>query len=232
MKYPTPQTMLLSGVILALLIYILVARGCDSTTDQDVISAVAQNQIENLQANVVDLENQNTGYHAVQDSLLKFNRALSSLLVKERKKYAVIEAKYSEEKQRIKELPNDSAAALFLDRADCSEFPVMLYDSTYLIPIEPIRFYNLLAVDFDQAKETNIVQKKELIIQAVQINSLIKISDNKSDQIIALNKLVDTHKLVIAEKDKQLAATQKKMKVQKLYHFGLVAVALAVGIAL
>ena len=182
MKYLTKQNIIIAVLVLTVIILVISKCSTSKQADQNTISEVAQNRIDNLESNITALENQNLGYHSVQDSLVLINKGLNKEIYKERTKYAQIALKYDREKQRVKELTNDSAAGLFLDRADCSEFPVLKYDTDYIIPIEPIRFYNLLAVDFDKLNEDYIVCRNETRIQQVQIKTLESLNDSKGDE--------------------------------------------------
>mgnify|MGYP000977402892 CR=1 FL=1 len=207
--------------IIALLILLLVLNKCASNKQdqQNISSAVSQNQIENLQSALAVLENKETAYRLTQDSLLSINASLNKQLITNRGKLAQIALNYEIERQKVKELPNDSAAALFLDRADCYEFPVMQYDSNYLIPIEPIRFYNTLAIDFDEQVAVNGNLMKENKIYMLQVKNLNRIIDNKETRINDLNEIVKNHKLIEIEKDKQIQAEHKKYKQQRVKTF-------------
>ena len=207
--------------VIALLILLLVLNKCASNKQdqQNISSAVSQNQIENLQSALAVLENKETAYRLTQDSLLSINASLNKQLITNRGKLAQIALNYEIERQKVKELPNDSAAALFLDRADCYEFPVMQYDSNYLIPIEPIRFYNTLAIDFDEQVAVSGNLMKENKIYMLQVKNLNRIIDNKETRINDLNEIVKNHKLIEIEKDKQIQAEHKKYKQQRVKTF-------------
>lgn len=207
--------------VIALLILLLVLNKCASNKQdqQNISSAVSQNQIENLQSALAVLENKETAYRLTQDSLLSINASLNKQLITNRGKLAQIALNYEIERQKVKELPNDSAAALFLDRADCYEFPVMQYDSNYLIPIEPIRFYNTLAIDFDEQVAVSGNLMKENKIYMLQVKNLNRIIDNKETRINDLNEIVKNHKLIEIEKDKQIQSEHKKYKQQRVKTF-------------
>ena len=207
--------------VIALLILLLVLNKCASNKQdqQNISSAVSQNQIENLQSALAVLENKETAYRLTQDSLLSINASLNKQLITNRGKLAQIALNYEIERQKVKELPNDSAAALFLDRADCYEFPVMQYDSNYLIPIEPIRFYNTLAIDFDEQVAVNGNLMKENKIYMLQVKNLNRIIDNKETRINDLNEIVKNHKLIEIEKDKQIQSEHKKYRQQRVKTF-------------
>ena len=130
---PKQYLYILAGIILALAICFKIVTDIQAKHKTSI--AVSQNRIETLESNVTDLESQTIGYKAVQDSLFTINKALNRLLIQNRAKYAVIEAKYNSERSKVQELPDDSAAGLFLDRADCSEVPVLKYEDNYLIRI-------------------------------------------------------------------------------------------------
>ena len=203
--------------IIAILVLLLILNKCanDNQDQHNVSQAVSQNHIENLQAALSVLESKEIGYKAANDSLVLINSALSRQLTTNRAKLAQIALNYEKERQRIKALPNDSAASLFLDRSDCSECEVLQYDSAYLIPIESIQFYNLMAVDFDQQVAVNGNLIKENKIYQLQVKNLNSIIDNDETRIGNLKDQVNNYQQIISEKDKQLQAEHKKLKKQR-----------------
>jgi len=186
----------------------------DSQKRNEISSAVAQDRIENLESNVAQLEEMNIGFHAVQDSLIQRNKTLSKDIDRERKKYAVIALKYEIERSRVKELPDDSAVGLFLDVADCSEVPVMKYDSAYIIPIEPIRFYNDAIVSMDELKEVNQVLKHEAGLKQLLIDSQGQVIISQDQEKKNLNEIINDKDKIIQNKTTQVDAGEKKYRKQ------------------
>lgn len=211
----TKRTYIIIGLMLfAGLVVFLVKCNSDKQAEYNTNSAVAQNRIETLESGIATFENQIIGYHAVQDSLIQRNKDLNRLLIQNEQKYAVIALKYVKEKNRVKELPNDSAVGLFLDVAACSEVPVMKYDCAYIIPIEPIRFYNLAIVSMDELKEVNWTLRNEIGLKQLMIDSqgeLIKVKDKEAGN---LNKIIENKDGIIQQKDGQILNTEKKYKKQ------------------
>jgi hypothetical protein len=220
MKNLTIKNIILYGAIAALLIMLFISKCSTSKqADQNVISAVAQNRIENLENNIAILENENYVFRMTQDSLIQRNKELSKDIFKKEAKIAQIASNAAKEKNRVKELPADSAASLFLDRADCSEFPVLKYDADFIIPIEPIRFYNLMAVDFDQVKETTYVLMQQYKHRVEQIDNLNKVIESKDQENENLNSIVNDKDGIIIQKDKQIVSEHKKLRQQKVKTF-------------
>jgi hypothetical protein len=211
------KSILLYAAIAVLLILLFISRCSRSKQDQESsVSQVAQNRIENLEANIAKLEGREIVYRTSQDSMIRINEALNRLLIQNRAKYAVIALNYEKEKQRVKDLPDDTAVGLFLDRADCGEVQIKKYDDDYLISIEPVRFYNDLAVGFDEQISINKNLRTETRIYTVKIKTLDEIISGKEMHISDLNAKIEAFKSIESEKDKQIVAEQKKIKQQKV----------------
>ena len=203
--------------VLVILLLLLFLSKCSTSNqaNQDTVSAVAQNRIENLESNISILESENYVFRMAQDSLLQRNNELSKEIFQKEAKIAQIASNYAELKNKVKELPNDSAVGLFLDRADCSEFPVLKYDADYIMPIEPIRFYNLMAVDFDEVKETAFVLMQQYKSRSEQVELLNKVIDSKGRETTNLNLIINDKDGIIIQKDKQIVSGKKQLKAQK-----------------
>lgn len=212
-----------SAIFLSLFAIFLAAflvNRCDTDIQDDatVVDAISQHQIEYLQAANQALNEQIIGYKATQDSLLLNITRLKKELVQKEMQRAEIALKYAKEKARVKKLPNDSAVGYFLDRADCSECPILKYDSSYLVEIDPIRFYNDLAVGFDEQVAINASLRCENDIQRIVIGDLTGLCISKDQQIAALNSINSNHVLVDSEKDVRIEAWRSKYKAEQRRH--------------
>lgn len=87
---------------------------------------------------------------AAEDSLIQIARNSARKARQEAAQRTIIENEYKALSDRLNAITDDSAAGLFLDRADCSEYPVRCIDSAYLAPVEAIRFYNDMAYSHDR----------------------------------------------------------------------------------
>ena len=216
MKTINIKTLILSAVILALLVLLLLSKcSTKKQANQDLISAVSQNQIENNALQIAKLEGENKALRSASDSLISVNASLNKQIYINREKASQIALKYAEEKNRVKELTNDSAAGLFLDRADCIEYPVKAYDSDYIVPVESIRFYNLLAVDCDEMKIQLLNQSLEndyLSKQVINCNRIVELKENENAN---LREVINEKDGINIEKDKQIIAGKRKLKAQK-----------------
>jgi len=220
-RLPNKKETLVLTVIVILAALLLFVSQC-SRTKQEVATnndQIAQNRIEALQDNIALLEKREIAYVAAQDSMSRINAALNRLIAQKDAKYAHIASIAAEEKNRVRELPDDSAAGLFLDRADCSEFPVLAYDSNYIIPIEPIRFYNLMAVDFDELKAIHHNLQDQYSIRVLQVRNLNGIIDKQSQRIDNLSEAINEKDGIIIQKDKQIVSGKKLLKQQKIKTF-------------
>jgi len=194
----------------------LIVTNCNSRrqADQNINSAVSQNEVENIEALNVALSNKIHGYVIAQDSLVKCIKLRDEQLIRKEKERSQIALKYTAEKSRLREMPDDTAAALFLDRAQCNEDPVEKYSDKYLIDIEPIRFYNDLATDFDQQVEINASLQSESDIKSMQIKDLNSLCGVKDKELFAVKQINENHVLIESEKDKQITAGNKKYKAE------------------
>lgn len=231
MKTFDKKTVALTLIIAALAICLAFALLSSGQNDQTVISAVAQNKIENLESDIADLQSENKGYKSIQDSLIQRNKELSILIEAKEAKYAVIALNYVKEKNRVKELSGDSAVGLFLDRADCTEYPIVKYDEDYIIPIDPIRYYNILAVDFDESLAVNQNLRDENSIRILQIKTLNQLIDTKDNETQTLNRIIVAKNGIIAMQNTRIEATQNKLRKQKAktYFVGAAGVVILIG---
>jgi cell division protein FtsB len=211
------QWALLATALIVLLAVVFVFNKCNSNklNERNTDIAVSQNENENLQSVNASLENQIVGYLNTQDSLLQCIREKDVQLIRKEKEKSLIALKYATEKDRVKQLPNDSAVGLFLDRADCTECPVVKYDNDYLVPVDPIRFYNDMAVGFDELASMSLILQSESSIKTMQIKELNSLCNAKDSQIAALTRINENHVLIEAEKDKQVTAQEKKYKAER-----------------
>jgi hypothetical protein len=182
----------------------------------DLDTAVLKDRSETLEATNAELEIQITGHKAVSDSLVSTIRTQNIVLDRYKTKYAVIALKYETERNRVKEVTDDEAAGIFLDRADCSEVPVLKYDSNYLIPIEPIRFYNDVLIGFDEQVETNRTLRGEVYDKGVQIVNYERLTTEQKATILAQTELNRNTSQMLMNSDKQLANTEKKLKRERV----------------
>jgi hypothetical protein len=218
----------LIGLALLLLTSFLVTK-CQNHRQQDatVGDAVAQNEIKNLRADLAALKKEKDRFLAAADSLLRQIDAQDKLLIQIRAERAQIALNLDKEKQRRHKLTNDSAVGLFLDRADCSECPVVKYDQDYIIPVEPIRFYNDLSADFDTELLDNISLRKENTVQATKINGLDMLCSNKDHQIAILEQQNSKNIDIQAEQNKQLQSEKDRYKAE---HRKLVVTKIVAGV--
>lgn len=226
---PNLKTLLLYGAIIALLVLLFISKCSNSKQAiQNTDQAVSQNRIETPESNVAILEKQNLTYRQSQDSLILINTSLNKQIIQKDNKLAQIALNSVKVKDSIRNLPDDSAVGLFLDRADCSEFPVLKRDTGYIAPIEAIRFYNDLAVDFDALRATNQALVDQNNIRMLQVKNLNKIIESKSKENDNLSKINNDKDGVIVEKDKQIVSVKKQLKTEKRkkYWVGGAAIAL------
>lgn len=149
--------------------------------------------IELLKQRIVDDSLRIIGYKALNASLQSNIKQSDKEIIKERRKRAVIEAKYAEQLARVQHLPDDSAVGLFLDKSDTGEHSILMYDSLYLIPIEPIRAYNDLAVGYDYLAESNQSLIRESLIQSQEIKDLKNVIQNDSVIVSNLENIIKGH---------------------------------------
>lgn len=212
------QMILIASIAILTFIVLLIINKCSTSkqADQNTISAVAQNIIDAKNSNIAILQKQNLSIRQAQDSLLLINSGLNEQIHQKDVKIAYIASNAAKEKNRVKELPADSAAILFLARANCSELIVLKYDAKYIMPIEPIRFYNLMAVDFDELKALHQNLSEQYGIRILQVNNLNKVIDSKDQEAENLNTIINDKDGIIIQKDKQIVSEHKKLKQQKI----------------
>ncbi len=215
-KYKTAILLVFSGICLSGL---LVTRCSTKQQNEAVITdAVASEHLDYLQAENESLKLQITGYKTAQDSLRINIASLNKELVQKELQRAEIASKYAAEKARLRKLPNDSAVGYFLDRADCGECPIVKYDSSYLVEIDPIRFYNDLAVGFDEQVAVNANLRRESEVKSMVIKDLSSVNNMKDREIEILNKIIVNDSLTGSYKDIQITAGEKMYKAEKLKH--------------
>ena len=201
--------------VLLLVIFIIYKYNNAKQAGENIQSAVAENEIKNLVSQIDQHKANEKAYMAVQDSLLHANDVLNEQLTRQRAKVAQTAAKYETERSKVKELPADSAAGLFLDRADCPD-PVLKYENDYLVPSEAITFYNVMAVDFDEQKEVNINLATENEIKTRQIYTLDAIIQNSNKRIDEFTRITEDQQKIIDRKDLQVKAEHKKYRQQRI----------------
>jgi len=231
MKQNTPLFIAIIGIALVAIIMMKVTSNQQAQFNET--NAVLRDRSETLQATNEQLENQITGHKAVSDSLISTIRTQNIVLDRYKTKYAVIALKYETERNRVKEVTDDEAAGIFLDRADCSEVPVLKYnDSAYLIPIEPIRFYNDVLIGFDEQVETNRTLRGEVYDKGVQIVNYEKLTMEQKATIQAQTELNRNTSVMLSNAEKQIANTEKKLKRERVKKYvvgvvGLVGIVVA-----
>jgi len=214
MKTNTPLFIAIIGIVLVAIIMMKVTSNQQAQFNET--NAVLRDRSETLQATNEQLENQITGHNAVSDSLLANIRTQSNVLLQYQRKYAVIALKYETERNRVKEVTDQEAVEIFLDRADCSEVPVLKYDSNYLIPIEPIRFYNDVLIGFDEQVETNRTLRGEVYDKGVQIVNYERLTTEQKETIQAQTELNRNTSIMLSNAEKQIANTEKKLKRERV----------------
>ena len=176
---------------------------------------ISTGKIEVFQANTERLEMEAKGYKAIGDSL-KFRIQERDEIIKGwQGKYAKLDKKYTEKAQQIKELPEEAQVELFLDRADCGEFPILKYEENYIAPIEAIGFYNILANDFDQVSEANELQKGEILLYRSQLNNYGNLLVAKDNELSTQGQIIENQNKIDSERINQLATKDKQMKAEK-----------------
>lgn len=204
---------LLIGFAAAIIIMIWLFT--QSQKRNEISTAVSQNKIEILEATNENLETQIIGYNALQDSLVLIGKSLNRQLGKERAKYALIASNYAELKAKVKQLPDDSAVGMFLDRADCP-VPVVKYDSMYLIPIEAIGFHNVLAYDLDEQRAVNMVLRQEITVLELSGKTFERLAASQAAEVGTLQSVIGNIEAIGKEKDKQIRDGEKLLKKQKV----------------
>jgi len=116
--------------------------------NQDVISAVAQSKIDELNSKIKYKEAAILLYEKSEDSLWSIVKKQNVELDRVKQKNKETEAKYNKERNKVKELYAEDAVDLFLTNTEQLEFPVIQFeDSTkYVIPIHSIEYANVMAV--------------------------------------------------------------------------------------
>jgi hypothetical protein len=182
--------------------------------DQNTNSAVAQNEIDNLKAKLADKDKMLFVHKIAEDSLNVLVKAKDVQISQFKIKYRDIANKYETERGKLKEITNDSAVALFLDRADCIECPVLKYENAYLVEIDPIRFYNDLASGFDEQVEVNQVLRNNIDTVNSKVLILNELIKHKDEDIKILKSKTADYNQIGAEKDKQIQAGDKKYRAE------------------
>jgi len=231
MKPNTPLFIAIIGIALVAIIMMKVTSNQQAQFNET--NAVLSDRSETLEATNEALENQIIGHKAVSDSLISTIRTQNIVLDRYKTKYAIIALKYETERNRVKEVTDDEAAGIFLDRADCSEVPVLKYDSNYLIPIEPIRFYNDVLIGFDEQVETNRTLRGEVYDKGVQIGNYERLTTEQKETILAQTELNRNTSLMLSNAEKQIANTEKKLKRERVkkYVVGVVGLVWIVVVA-
>ena len=214
---PMKKTLIIiAGAILLILVASYVVTKCNSSKQGrlEISNAELQGKNEILESYLLILQGQLNVHIAAEDSLYVRVKEQDSMLTLTKSKYAVIARKYDLERSKVKELTNDSAVGLFLDRADCSEVPVVKYENDYIVPVEPIRFYNDLAVGFDEQVSVNENLRNENTIKDMKIRSLESICSNKEDQVQVLTKIIATKDQIIANKDTAIGNDKKLIRAE------------------
>lgn len=147
---------------------------------------------------------------AAEDSLIRLANNSAQKATQERKKRTQIEIEYKALSGRLNAITDDSAAGLFLDRADCSEYPVRCIDSAYLAPVEAIRFYNDMAYSHDRLALLNrslISENGHILKQAESVQSAYDTCRARVGEYIGIIDLKD--KMLDSEygKNKKLSKT-------------------------
>lgn len=205
-------------ILIFVLLFLLIINKCATNRQQsaDIGISVSENQIENLNQTVKILEAREVGYSNTVDSMMRINSALNRRIIENRNKLIDINKLYEKELTRVQQLPDDSAVGLFLDTSDCPDCEIIKYDSGYIVPLESIQFYNLMAVDFDNLKMVNRNNEEDIII----LNTKCKNNDFTISAQETLNKAlrddITANKGIIAEKDKQVNMWAKKYQKQRI----------------
>jgi len=171
--------------------------------------------IERLQSQIAQDSLMKIGYKGMNKDLMADIEQYKVLLSKEKKKVAVIALKYANELKRVQSLPDDSAVGLFLDVADCGELPIMKYDSMYLIPIDPIRVYNDLAVGFNEQVEVNRSLNTQITIQDSVITRQSKVIQNDSIVLALTESSITKIRQEQQYQSEQLKLSTKLLRKQK-----------------
>lgn len=213
------MTFIIGMIALAILLSLFI-RSCATKQqhNQDVVSAVAQSKIDELNGKIKDKEAAILLYEKSEDSLWVIVKKQNIELDRVKQKNKETEAKYTKERNKVKELYAEDAVDLFLTNTEQLEFPVIQFeDSTkYVIPIHSIEYANVMAVDLKEQIEITANVKKESSIKSMQIKNLNLIIDDKENQLIVLREVNKYTNYIIAEKDTQIVAEKKKLKQQKV----------------
>jgi len=204
-------------VILVTLTLLIVAVWYVLNNEQkknDITNAVSQHEVERLISEKEYLQQQITGYKAIDDSLWSIVRQQNTQLSTYKKKYADMALKYDTERNKIKELNAVEQVEVFLDKTEQGEFPIISYEDTtqYIIPINSIQYANIAFVDLEEQINVNALLRGESQIKTMQIKDFNLIIDNKDLQIEKLFQINDKSELIITEKDTQVKAWESKYK--------------------
>lgn len=153
-------------------------------------------------------------YRAAEDSLIQIARNSARKARQEAAQRKIIENEYKALSERLNAITDDSAVGLFLDRADCSEYPVRCIDSAYLAPVEAIRFYNDVSYSHDRLTLLNKSLQVENCYNLKQVESLQSAYDTCRAEVGEYIGIIDL-------KDKMLDSEYGKNKKLSKTVFGL-----------
>ena len=192
--------------------------------------AVNKHNTEEARADAEFLRQQITGYNAINDSLVLRVSQIERSRAGIADRYLRLKKEYEAERERIEELPDDSAAAIFLDRAELTEVPVSKIDSMYLVPVEAIGFYNIMSVDFDHCINVSRLQQDENRLLVSQIGTMYKALDIKDITISDLNKIIASDSIIITSHEATIKAQKKQLRRAKTKGVIAVTVGAALGV--
>jgi len=137
------------------------------------------------------------------------------------------------ERARVQELEADEAVGWFLDVNGAEHYPVVKYDSTYLIPLDVIQSANMTAVEARGLAQLNVNLTKQVTGLESDIKGCNEALKNRNEVIEVLNHSSGVKDKQIAEALAQAKASDKiarKEKTKRLVWQGIAGVAAVLGV--
>lgn len=209
-------TYVMTGVVIVLAILFGINK-CNSKRQQnaDIDIRILQSENKALQANNTSLKTQLYAHKQREDSLWELVLANNERIALLNKKVNKLAANYATEIDRLEALPDDEAVVEFLDNSNCPATPILKHDSSYMIPICPIRTYNNIKAGYDMQTDVNLLLQKKVDEQSSKIYNLSSIVTERGNQISLLDSINGNHLQIETGLTNQVKAEHSKYKAQK-----------------
>jgi len=136
------------------------------------------------------------------------------------------------ERARVQELNDSEAVGWFLDSNGAEHYPVVKYDSAYLIPLDVIQSANMTAVEARGIAELNVNLLRQVTGLEGELSGCNEALKNRNEVIDVLNHSSGIKDKQITEALSQAKASDKiaqKEKGKRIFWQGITGVALILG---